>query len=180
MGRPKGAKNKPKPDELEEKGNPDFNINGVTPTEVLTQPVTDYTAEDRALDYELERMAKEEPLPDIEPAHPEPKPEKLDYRLLSDFVENYKPASTINELMFQVDQAKQIGCDSIEGTPALIRHYCRKVYPSDVGYFIFHDIKVYIPGYFEESVKRDKRTIYDLDPKGPIAAITNQAGFKPA
>ena len=171
MGRPKGSKNKIAPiDPMNEKGNPDFNLSEIEPSDTIRAPGA-VTHEDMELDRQLERMSREQepPLPiDPEPYGAVARPEKHTFQLISEFVEDYKPASTINELMFQVDQAKGLGCDSIEATPALIKHYCRKHYPSDVGYFMFHDIRVYIPGAFEESVKRDKRTVHEFEPKGPI------------
>jgi hypothetical protein len=143
-------------------GNPDFNLTGVTPSNTLGDvAVGAITDEDMALDRELDRMANEMPPPDIDP---EPqgvgmaKRETEEYTLLSELMD-VKPASTVNELLEQVHLAKESGADSVEATPALVRHYCRRQYPDKVGYFLFHDIKVYIEGFFEQSIKRDKETV---------------------
>lgn len=112
-----------------------------------------------ALDRELERMANETAPVPIEP-DPVPAMQKtVEQRELLSEVMDVQPASTVNELMEQVHLAKESGCDSIEATPTLVRHYCRKKYPSDVGYFVFHDIKVYIAGFFDQANKRDKETV---------------------
>lgn len=162
MGRPKGSKNKSKQDVIIERGNPEFNLNSAEPSNTIGQEVASaaYTDEDAELDRELEKMAREqEPQVAIDP---EPQPMrklKENYELLRDHVEDYKPASTVNELEDQVHLAKEYGCDSIEATPKLVRHYNRKDYPEKVGYFIFRNIKVYIDGHFAEAMKRDKITM---------------------
>ncbi len=123
-----------------------------------------HTDEDAALDRELERMAAEAPpMPTISDRDQSPDvvKEKNTSIMLCDHLD-VKPASTINELMDQCHQAKAYGCDSIYGTEAIIKHYCRNHYPTDVGYFIFHNIKVYIPGFFEQAVKRDNLTTLKL------------------
>lgn len=86
------------------------------------------------------------------------KVEKDHKEMLRDYMdEEYRPASTINELEDQCFQAKQLDCDSIEATEKLIRYWCKGVmYPERTGYFIYKDIKVYIEGWAEESKKRDK------------------------
>ncbi len=124
-------------------------------------PTAVYTDEDAELDRELERMARE-----TEPSAPIDRDqtvtvvhEKVVRNLLSDIV-NISPASTINELMDQCHQAKMHGCDSIYGTDTIIKHYCRTL-PTDVGYFVFHNIKVYIVGHFEQAMKRDNITIQE-------------------
>ncbi len=43
----------------------------------------------------------------------------------------------------------------------MIKHYNRKGLPTDVGYFIFHNIKVYLNGHFEQASKRDKMSIQE-------------------
>lgn len=178
MSRTKGAKNRIKPHEpvLEPMieptaGNPEFNLTGVVPTDAMAANII--TDEDRALDRELDRLANDvPPMPaDFDPGPAiNIKAEKFDGVLLSEHAD-VSPATTVNELLDQVHLAKENGCDSIEATPALVRHYCRKAYPSDVGYFIFHDIKVYIEGFFAEANKRDRRTTFDLDGKMPIGKV---------
>lgn len=69
------------------------------------------------------------------------------------------PASTINELNDQVHMAKEMGCDSIEATEKIVRYFCKSHYPDDVGYFIYHNIKVYIAGHFGAASKRDKISV---------------------
>ncbi len=161
MGRPKGSRNKSSP--VEAKGNPDFRI---TPEieaaakarmDIAPAAITD---EDLALDRELEMMARNTE-PDISDRDPAPPPKKTidPYTLLSDFVDDYKPAKTIHELDDQVFKAKHYEADSIEATPELIRYFTKKDYPDKIGYFIYHDIKVYIAGFFEQSVKRERVTI---------------------
>lgn len=150
MTRPKGSKNKPKEPVVEmPSGNPTFNLND---TDVAMSAVT---AEDLAFERELERMALEQPPIEAGPAITFKK--EIEHReLLSEHVEDYSPASTVNELENQVHMAKELGCDSIEGTPALIKTYCRSHYPDDVGYFIFKNVKVYIAGFFEQSKSKAK------------------------
>lgn len=164
MSRTKGSKNKTKLDpRLEEKGNPMFQI---TPeiqaqadarTGIAPAAITD---EDLALDRELEMISRNTAPLNISDADiPEVKKTIEPYTLISEFIENYKPAETIHELDEQVFQAKQLECDSIEATPNIIRYFCKKDYPDKVGYFIYHDIKVYIAGFFEQSILREKQTI---------------------
>lgn len=117
-----------------------------------------YSAEDAALDRELERMASQEPILDSEPVQVLKK-ETVKRELLADYMEGYRPANTVNELLEQVHLAKEADCDSIEATPTLIKHYCRKKYPDDVGYFIFHDVKVWIAGFFETHSKKDSISV---------------------
>ncbi len=182
MARTKGAKNRPRITEPmidqvnmpEAAGNPLFNVADVEPTDVLSAASV-MTDEDRAIDRELERMATEVPPMPVIDNGPEitVKPEKIVRELLSAH-EDVSPAATVNELLDQVHRAKEAGCDSVEATPALVRHYCRKVYPSDVGYFVFHDIKVYIEGFFAEASKRDRRTLFDVESKLPLSKVDSK------
>ncbi len=142
------------------KGNPSFNINTVVPSQTIgvQAAVPVYTEEDMALDRELERMARE-----TEPALPidadvsvKVVKDKDRAELLSDVID-VGPASTVNEMMDQVHQAKAHGCDSIYATDAMIRHYLRSSVPTEVGYFMFHNIKVYIAGYFEQANKKAEK-----------------------
>lgn len=163
MGRPKGSKNK-STSPAEEKGNADFRI---TPeieaaakarvNDIAPAAITD---EDLALDRELEMMSRNsEPVLSDQDTTPPVKKTVEPYTLLSEFVDNYKPAKTIHELDDQVFRAKHYEADSIEATPELVRYFTKKDYPDKVGYFVYHDIKVYIAGFFEQSVKRERVTI---------------------
>lgn len=141
------------------KGDPRFNLNAVEPSKTIATAA--YTDEDAALDRELDRLAREtEPVMAIDPDVPGVKKTKESYALLSDVVE-VKPASTVNELMDQVYRAKEHECDSIYATESMIKHYNRRGLPTEVGYFMFHDIKVYMEGHFEQSSMRDKQTIQE-------------------
>lgn len=182
MGRTKGSKNRPKeidpfkphppPDGI--KGNPEFNLNNAEPVEVdWTHPIdtskvqaqATVTDEDRALDRELERLANENPPPAIDPEPPniEAKPEKkIDYHL-EDEIDDYKPASTINEIMSQVVEATSLGCDSITATLRLAKYYVKDGSLERVGYFMFKNMKVYVEGFREMAMKKDKRTLFDME-----------------
>ncbi|MES1988828.1 MAG: hypothetical protein V4440_12530 [Pseudomonadota bacterium] len=173
MARPKGSKNKALSATIPTGGNHDFNLNSVSAddiaatTQAMLAPKSDvavssYTPEDAALDAELNRMsAMNELPPDVEP---EPigsvvaKPKEV-RELLGDVVEDYEPASTDQDLREQVYQAKLEGCDSIEATLAIAKRFCRDPLLEKVGYFVFHDIKVYIVGGHEEIKKRDSISI---------------------
>lgn len=143
--------------ETNEGGNPLFNIADVEPTEVLSA----VTREDLELEMALQRSHEDEIIGTISDNGPvvEVKPEKFIRELLSDVLTDTEPAATITELNNQVHLAKEMDCDSIEATPALVRSFNRKHYPDDVGYFIYHDIKVYIAGFHAVASKRDKETV---------------------
>lgn len=143
-------------------GNPNFNI-AQAEAELQAAPVrasAAITDEDLAFDRELNRIANEEP-----PVFAEDRnlnvltKEKESREMLAEFVEDYHPAATINELMDQVHVAKEVGANCIEATPAIVRHYCRKHFPEDVGYFMFHDIKVFIAGFWQTHKDNDKMSI---------------------
>lgn len=159
MSRTKGAKNK-----VIEKGNPDFNLKDAKPVDPNWQNVAPsaYTAEDAELDRRLNSMAA-----DLPPVVSDPDPiggvvarKVIEVRdMLGDVVDDYKPASTDEELRTQVHLAKQEGCDSIEATVPLAKRFCRDPQLETVGYFIYHNIKVYLEGHFEQTNKRDSQTI---------------------
>lgn len=163
-------KNKAAQGPAAEAGNPEFNIAGVESNPEIQEALQNRDTEvavsaPTAEDLEFDRMLEQESA-DTEPGDIEPDlaqaltVERVTHEHLKDHVENYKPAGTINELMDQVHVAKELGCDSIDGTEKLIRHYCRgSNYPTKAGYFIFHDIKVHIPNQFEAAKKRDTMTI---------------------
>lgn len=186
MSRTKGSKNKPKIAQVAQPpstapGNPDFNLNDAEPVDPDWQHPIDkkpihpptneiraqsaITDEDRALDRELEQMSNENPplAIDPEPAGVTAKAEKIIDDHLQDHVENYKPASTINEIMSQVSEAKVSGCDSITATLQLSKYYVKDGSLDRVGYFMFHDIKVYVDGHREKAMKRDKLTLFELE-----------------
>lgn len=159
MGRPRGSKNK---SPLTEKGNPSFNLKDAIPVNtdsiIASSAITD---EDMALDRELDRIARNsEPEVSDKDEMPLPVKKTIDpYTMLSDFEDDYKPAETIQELDDQVFRAKHYEADSIEASSKLIKYFCKKDYPDKVGYFVYHDIKVYIAGFFEQSKVRDQQTI---------------------
>lgn len=159
MGRTKGSKNK---SPIEEKGDERFNLKDAKPVDPAWRDKAPaaITDEDLALDRELEVMARNT-MPEVSDRDPGPAIKKsIDpYTLLEEFVDNYRPAKNIHELDDQVFKAKHYECDSIYATPELIRYFTKKDYPDKVGYFVYHDIKVYIEGFFEQSSKRDKETV---------------------
>lgn len=158
MARQFGSKNKPK--QLTEAGNATFNINSVEPSQTLNAPAAAaITDEDLAFDRELDMIARnaEPTVSDIAP--PELKKSNEQYTLLSEYVDDYKPASTIHELDNQIFDAVSYGADSILATERIVKHFCKNAYPDKVGYFIYKNIKVYIEGFFEQSVKRDKESV---------------------
>ncbi len=119
-------------------------------------------------DLELDRMLASltADVPDI--ADPEPigsvvVKERVKLELLREAVEDYKPASTRQEIMDQVYLAKTEGCDSIEATLLAIRSICRDSSLESVGYFMYHDIKVFIEGRASEAMARDRRTVEQVN-----------------
>lgn len=129
-------------------------------TELPERALNAVTDEDLALEMELQKMAVELPPEAQEGSNLNLlKKEKIESDLLAEHLENYKPASTVNELLEQVHLAKEVGCDSVEATPQLVKHYCRRHYPDDVGYFMFHDVKVWIAGFHETHKRFDGLTI---------------------
>lgn len=158
MARPKGAKNKIKI----EQGNPDFNLSGVEPTDVLAVAPSAPMPEDYELERTLAELGRQHSIPDIsdpDPAGAVVKREIERREMLGDSVSDYKPAATFEELRNQVHFAKSEGCDSIEATRALAKQVCRDKLLEQVGYFMYHDIKVYLEGAFEQAKKRDNQTI---------------------
>ncbi len=160
MARTKGSKNKPKV--AIEAGNPDFNINKVEPTDVLSVAHSAPQPEDYELERTLADLGRQNPMPEI--SDPDPpgavvRKETIAREMLGDAVIDYTPASTKAELDEQVHLAKCEGCDSIEATKTLAKQICRDKLLEQVGYFMYHDIKVYIEGAFEQAKKRDNQTI---------------------
>lgn len=119
--------------------------------------------EDLEFDRELERMAQADALPpdvsDREP-HREVTREIVKLELLSDAID-VAPAASDEDLRVQIHQAKMHGCDSIEATLGLCKRYCQDPTLEQVGYFIYHDIKVYITGQVEKVKARDGVSIQE-------------------
>lgn len=158
MSRPKGSKNK-----IVEGGNPAFNIKDAKPVDPSwkTAAPAAITAEDLALEARLQSM-EVVPLPiadDPEPIGMTVKKIADNPNMLSEVMEDYRPASTEDELRNQVHMAKQEGCDSIEATVPLAKRFCRDPQLEKVGYFIYHNIKVYLEGFTSQSIARDNQTI---------------------
>lgn len=166
MGRPKGSKNKKEeiPAPLKEKGNPLFKLQdaqSVEPNWASDVASSVATAEDMAFDRELEHMARNNE-PQVSDQEPVQLKKTVDaYTLLSEFEDDYKPARTIHELDDQVFRAKQFEADSIEASEQIVKHFTKSCWKETqkVGYFTYHDIKVYITGFFEQSKMRDTQTI---------------------
>ena len=159
MSRTKGSKNKAK---VISGGNPDFNLNEVEPTDILTTAPSAPQPEDYELERTLASLGRDNPMPEI--SDPDPigavvKKEIPQREMLGDNVTDYKPASTFEELRDQIHFAKIEHCDSIEVTKTLAQKVCRDPLLEQVGYFMYHDIKVYIEGAFEQSKKRDNQSI---------------------
>lgn len=132
-------------------------MSDVTPTHEIALGAV--TAEDLAFERALQES--EADAPDIE-AGPAVtlKKEKLNLNLLSDHIEDYAPAATHGDLLEQVHLAKEYGADSIEATEKVIRQLTLKSgYPTETGYLWFHDVKVWIPGFYETHAQNDKMTI---------------------
>lgn len=186
---------------LEEKGNPDFNLNDAQPTGLGLEDLSplvqtegkfalDFnieemekkrfgmeqrraevqqekalaaiTPEDLAFEAELQRMHAETEIP----AHVEGVPIKLtkeeqEKELLSDVLEGTEPAKSLADLDQQVFLAKSHGCNSIEADEKVIRYFTRNSYPEAVGYFMYKDIKVFIPGKFRGHARTDKLSMHD-------------------
>ncbi len=158
MSRTKGSKNKLKIDA----GNPDFNLNEVEPTDVLATAPSAPLPEDYELERTLADLGRQNPMPDI--SDPDPpgaivRKEADRREMLGDAVIDYTPASTKTELDEQIHLAKCEGCDSIEATLVLAKQICRDKLLEQVGYFLYHDIKVYIAGSFAQAKKRDNTSI---------------------
>lgn len=151
---PRGIpKNKKVPAHALEKGNPDWNLKGVTPTDVLTAPSA-VTAEDLAFESELQRMSGEEIIPDIDQEYIAPlTKEKRDGNHLRDHMENYRPAQSINELDTQVAVAKPLGAE-IDVTPQVMKHIFGPKYNLSSG--MYRDVQLNLPETFEANVAKSK------------------------
>lgn len=140
------------------KGNPAFKMPSPEEFEKSFATMTD---EDIELDRRLDEIAKSQPVIDQGPAI-ELKPEKINVNHLREYVEDYKPASTHNEMLEQIHLAKSNDCDSIDATATLVRQTFRKDFDhieKKVGYGIYADIRIYIDGHFEKTKGQDKLSI---------------------
>jgi hypothetical protein len=161
-----------------EKGNPDFVLTPELEADALEQfnalvddeivhsnaphgTLAPITSEDREIDQMLERAAKSNPVSDLHVETPLI-PEKKKRDVLRNHIAGYRPANTMNELQEQVHLAKTNEIDSIEGTPTLVQQLWRKDFEyikNGPGYGIYHDIRVYIDGFFEQNKDADKETM---------------------
>ena len=150
-----------------EGGNPDFNLKDAKPvdpswknTDELQAPGA-ITAEDLALERELERIAHEEPVADIEPDLVKPlTKEKREFEHLKEHLDgNYAPAKTLNELDQQVAIAKRLGCKAIDAEPEVIHFHFGADYPEALGFAMYKDIAVHFPNAFEGVKAKSKQTV---------------------
>lgn len=176
MSRPKGAKNKKKLDA----GNPDFNLKDAIPmgasiyktkdgawltpdaakSQDLDVAVGAILPEDLELERSLQAMLKDQPVIDDDgPLVGVVKKEVERHELLSTVVDDYTPASNLEQLREQAFLAKTEGCDAIEIDPVFAKKVCRDPKLEEVGYFMYHDIKVYLVGALEKAKKRDAQSI---------------------
>lgn len=120
------------------------------------------------IDRKLEELAFSQP--DISDMNLDVKmrPEAVNSDFLGDHMEDYKPAENIAQLEEQVFLALSQECDSIEGSEKLIRYFTKKDFDliqKSLGYFIYKNVKVHLPGWFKKAQLRDRKNLY-LDNKG--------------
>lgn len=110
-------------------------------------PLGAITQEDRDLDRMLTEVAAQEPqISDNVAVQPLQK-ERTTNTFLSHLVADVKPAATFQDLTEQLHMAKECGADSVEADPTAVRHLTLKTgLPKEVGYFWYHDVKVWITG----------------------------------
>jgi hypothetical protein len=117
------------------------------------------TDEDLAFERSLQDIEINEPAIERGP-NTDLRAEKCTHTLLKDIEPDTKPAADMNELLGQIFKAKELGADSVEADPKLIKAYTHKSgYPTDVGYFWFQDCKVWIPGFFDKLKHKDGETV---------------------
>lgn len=147
-----------------EKGNPAFRLTPDAEKQALDDFEKNFatiTDEDIQLEETLQAQVKQAPLSDNAPAL-EVRKTKDNVNHLKDISDTYTPANSHADLLEQVHLAKENGCDSIDGTPSLVRATFRRDYEhieKHVGYGIFHDVRVYIDGYFDKNKDADKMTM---------------------
>ena len=167
MARTKGSKNKPKgigPVSLNNNGlgNPQFNIADVEPSQTLGSVVAPGAVlpEDLELERTLQSMTTALPeIDDVDPLIGAVRKVADVKEMLSDVVDDYKPASTMEELRNQAHLAVVEGCDSIEITRELAKKVCRDPQLEAVGYFHYHNVKAYLVGKQQEVKKRDSLSV---------------------
>lgn len=119
------------------------------------------TDEDYALDREIEALAKENEANDViakdesDVVVLKPKVEHPD--LLSEFVENYKPADSHASLEEQIFKARSVGADSIEAEDVVFKNLLGRV--PDEAYIVYKNIKLYRVGQVEAGVALDSQTM---------------------
>lgn len=169
-------------------GNPMFNLNEAIPAELteedmmpkatesepvdfnkieeqrFAQPpraIAAITNEDLAFEAELQRLHLSQDIPAQDQGVPlKVTREPSEVMFLGYEVDNYKPAASINELEAQVFSAKTRGCNAIEASEDVIRYYTRHDYPTKVGYFMFKDIRVFIPGRASTYADQDSKNMF--------------------
>lgn len=122
------------------------------------------TPEDLAIDMQLKAMLLENEMPEISDnvsAKPVTQERHSDC-LLSDLLPETKVVMTLNELEHQCALAKQLGADAIEADEKVIRYFTRNSFPETkaVGYFMFKDIKVFLPERFKATRNTDKENMF--------------------
>lgn len=116
--------------------------------------------EDLELERSLQTMTAALPeLDDVEPIGSVVKIERPRLEMLSEVASDYRPANSRQEILDQVHLAKVEGCDSIEATLPAIRQICRDSSLESVGYFLYHDVKVFIEGRASDVKIRDGGSI---------------------
>ena len=115
------------------------------------------TPEMLKFEQDLQRLHVESVVPKSEEMKLEK--EQSESFFLGDFVEEYAPAKTIVELDNQAFTAQQMGATAIEASEEIIKHYTKPNYPPPEGYFIYKNVKVFIPGRLGEYVDTDKQNI---------------------
>lgn len=115
------------------------------------------TPEMLKFEQDLQRLHVEQVIPKVE----EIKLEKEENTsiFLGDYVEDYKPAKTIVELDNQAFTAQQMGATAIEASEEIVKHYTKPNYPPERGYFIYKNVKVFIPGRLDGYIDRDRQNI---------------------
>lgn len=120
------------------------------------------TDEDMAFEAAIQRMHVEQAIPAQEEGVPlKLTKEHVETNFLGDMTDNYVPAATINDLEAQVFRAKSVGADAIEASEELVRYFTRGAYPEKVGYFMYKDIKVFIPGRAREYENPDFKNMFE-------------------
>ena len=137
--------------------------------------VAAYSNEDMELDRVLDEMAKENKAstPSDNVSVAEVKKVKENLMHLKDHTEDYRPAATMADLTEQVHVANTSGLDSIDATATLVRQIFRKDYDyieKNVGYGIYHNIRVYIDGHFDKHKRADSQTMEQRLFQGPEEA----------